>query len=129
MTTVANDSHHRHQAERHEKCQAGNGQHRGERVSQGSPEQRLAKQILESEPEAWGLAVLLTWLSPGRPHVSFGCRWAASSSGPRSNRCTVTARTGRVDSEKLVQPYRGLVAIAPTRGAQDGLAAALRRSR
>lgn len=121
----------------------------------------LTASLLESEPEAWGLAALLT-LAQSRAPARVGDPWpgldeqdpalwsrdlilegeallkrAASFGMPlgrfqleaaiQSVHCD-RARTGRVDGEKLVQLYRGLVAIAPTRGAQDGLAAALQRS-
>jgi predicted RNA polymerase sigma factor len=120
----------------------------------------LAASLLESEPEAWGLAALLT-LAQSRAPARVGDPWpalddqdvalwsrdliregeallkrAASFGMPlgrfqleaaiQSVHCD-RARTGVVDVEALVKLYRGLVAIAPTRGAQDGLAAALRR--
>lgn len=121
----------------------------------------LTASLLETEPEAWGLAALLT-LAQSRAPARIGDPWpalddqdpalwsreliregealltrAASFGMPlgrfqleaaiQSVHCD-RARTGVVDAEALVKLYRGLVAIAPTRGAQDGLAAALRRS-
>lgn len=120
----------------------------------------LTASLLESEPEAWGLAALLT-LAQSRAPARVGDPWppldeqdparwsrdlilegeallkrAASFGMPlgrfqleaaiQSVHCD-RARTGRVDAELLVKLYRGLVAIVPTRGAHEGLEAALRR--
>jgi predicted RNA polymerase sigma factor len=120
----------------------------------------LTATLLGSEPEAWGLAALLTFAQSRAP-ARVGDPWprlddqdaslwsrdliaegeallrrAASFGMPlgrfqleaaiQSVHCD-RARTGRVDAETLVKLYRGLVAVAPTRGARDGLAAAERR--
>jgi RNA polymerase sigma-70 factor (ECF subfamily) len=116
----------------------------------------LTASLLDSEPEAWGLAALLT-LAQSRAPARRGEHWppldqqdvtlwsrdliaegeallkrAASFGMPlgrfqleaaiQSVHCD-RARTGTVDVEALVSLYRGLVAIAPTRGAREALAA------
>ncbi|WP_407343880.1 DUF6596 domain-containing protein [Pengzhenrongella phosphoraccumulans] len=121
----------------------------------------LTASLLQTEPEAWGLAALLT-LAQSRAPARVGDPWprlddqdpalwspeliregeallkrAASFRRPlgrfqleaaiQSVHCD-RARSGHVDADALVTLYRGLVAIAPTRGAEEGLAAALARS-
>ncbi len=121
----------------------------------------LTASLLQTEPEAWGLAALLT-LAQSRAPARVGDPWprlddqdpalwspeliregeallkrAATFGLPlgrfqleaaiQSVHCD-RARTGRVDADALVKLYRGLVSVAPTRGAQQGLAAVLARS-
>lgn len=121
----------------------------------------LTASLLQTEPEAWGLAALLT-LAQSRAPARVGDPWprlddqnpalwscelirdgeallkrAASFGRPlgrfqleaaiQSVHCD-RARTGQVDADALVKLYRGLVLIAPTRGAEEGLAAVLARS-
>ncbi|HYO43123.1 MAG TPA: DUF6596 domain-containing protein [Candidatus Limnocylindrales bacterium] len=121
----------------------------------------LTASLLHTEPEAWGLAALLT-LAQSRAPARVGDPWprlddqdpalwspeliregeallkrAASFGMPlgrfqleaaiQSVHCD-RARSGYVDTDALVTLYRGLVLVAPTRGAEQGLAAALARS-
>lgn len=121
----------------------------------------LTASLLHSEPEAWGLAALLTF-AQSRVPARVGDPWprlddqdpalwsaeliqegeallrrAASFGAPlgrfqleaaiQSVHCD-RARTGHVDAGALVTLYRGLVSVAPTRSAEEGLAAALARS-
>ncbi len=121
----------------------------------------LTASLLRTEPEAWGLAALLT-LAQSRAPARVGDPWpglddqdpalwspeliregesllkrAASFGQPlgrfqleaaiQSVHCD-RARTGQVDADALVTLYRGLMSVAPTRGAREGLAAALARS-
>lgn len=116
----------------------------------------LTAGLLETEPEAWGLAALLTFAQSrapartGRPwppldeqDVSLWDRGlidegemllsrAYALGAPlgrfqleaaiQSAHCD-RARTGSVELDTVVQLYRGLVAVAPTTGAEDALAA------
>ncbi|HVB06895.1 MAG TPA: DUF6596 domain-containing protein [Acidimicrobiales bacterium] len=116
----------------------------------------LTASLLDSEPEAWGLAALLT-LAQSRAPARTGRPWppldeqdtslwdraliaegeallrrAHALGAPlgrfqleaaiQSAHCD-RARTGAVDRATIVQLYRGLVAIAPTTGALQALAA------
>jgi predicted RNA polymerase sigma factor len=116
----------------------------------------LTASLLQSEPEAWGLAALIT-LAQSRAPARMDTPWppldhqdtalwdsalivegeaflhrAYALGAPlgrfqleaaiQSIHCD-RARTGEVDRETLVRLYRGLVAVAPTTGARDALAA------
>ena len=116
----------------------------------------LTASLLDTEPEAWGLAALLT-LAQSRAPARIGTPWppldeqdtalwdrapiaegeallarAHALGAPlgrfqleaaiQSAHCD-RARTGRVDYPTIVKLYRGLVAIAPTTGAKEALAA------
>lgn len=116
----------------------------------------LTARLLDDEPEAWGLAALLT-LAQSRAPARKGTPWPAlddqdtglwdralidegeamlqrarSLGAPlgrfqleaaiQSAHCD-RARTGTVDRQALVTLYRGLVAVAPTTGALEALAA------
>ncbi len=116
----------------------------------------LVATLLETEPEAWGLAALLTFAQSRAP-ARAGTPWppleeqdtglwdrslisngevmlrrAYALGAPigrfqleaaiQSAHCD-RARTGSLDRARLVKLYRGLVAIAPTTGAVDALAA------
>lgn len=116
----------------------------------------LTASLLDSEPEAWGLAALLT-LAQSRAPARTGRPWppldqqdtalwdrsliaegeallhrAHALGAPlgrfqleaaiQSAHCD-RARTGSVDRATIIQLYRGLVAIAPTTGAREALAA------
>ena len=116
----------------------------------------LTASLLDTEPEAWGLAALLT-LAQSRAPARASMPWppldeqdttlwdraliaegeallrrAHALGAPlgrfqleaaiQSAHCD-RARTGTVDRQTLVQLYRGLIAIAPTAGAVDALAA------
>jgi len=116
----------------------------------------LTASLLDTEPEAWGLAALLT-LAQSRAPARTGTPWPAldeqdtslwdreliaegeallrraqSLGAPlgrfqleaaiQSAHCD-RARTGAVDRSAIVKLYRGLVAIAPTSGATEALAA------
>jgi RNA polymerase sigma-70 factor (ECF subfamily) len=120
----------------------------------------LTATLLETEPEAWGLAALLT-LAQSRAPARMSRPWppldqqdtalwdqALIAEGERllkrayslgapygrfqleaaiqSVHCD-RARTGTVDHDALVKLYRGLVAIAPTSGAQAALDAVTTR--
>jgi RNA polymerase sigma-70 factor (ECF subfamily) len=120
----------------------------------------LTATLLETEPEAWGLAALLT-LAQSRAPARMSRPWppldqqdtalwdqALIAEGERllkrayslgapygrfqleaaiqSVHCD-RARTGTVDRDALVKLYRGLVAIAPTSGAQAALDAVTTR--
>ncbi len=116
----------------------------------------LIASLLDTEPEAWGLAALLTFAQSrapartGRPWPPLDqqdtTRWdrsliaegevllrrAHSLGAPlgrfqleaaiQSAHCD-RARTGTLDRVSVVALYRGLVAIAPTRGAIEALTA------
>lgn len=116
----------------------------------------LTASLLETEPEAWGLAALLTFAqsrAPARASRPWPpldqqdiALWDRSliaegeallqrahslglplgrfqlEAAIQSAHCD-RARSGIVDRATIIQLYRGLVAIAPTRGAVDGLAA------
>ena len=116
----------------------------------------LTAGLLITEPEAWGLAALLT-LAQARAPARTGTPWApldeqdttlwdrsliaegeallhrAYALGAPFGRFQIEAaiqsvhcdraRTGMLDHATLVQLYRGLVAIAPTSGAVEALAA------
>ncbi len=116
----------------------------------------LVATLLEDEPEAWGLAALLT-LAQSRAPARVGDPWPgledqdpglwdrgliaegeallrrAAAIGNPLGRFQLEAaiqsvhgdraRTGVLDRATLVDLYRGLVAIAPTAGAQAALAA------
>jgi RNA polymerase sigma-70 factor (ECF subfamily) len=116
----------------------------------------LTASLLDSEPEAWGLAALLTFAqsrAPARTGTPWSpldeqdtARWDGSliaegeaflrrahalgrplgrfqlEAAIQSAHCD-RARTGTVDRATIVQLYRGLVAIAPTAGAREALAA------
>lgn len=116
----------------------------------------LVARLLESEPEAWGLAALLTFAQSRAP-AREGIPWPALDQqdtslwdqslinegesllqrafelGAPLGRFQLEAaiqsahcdrvRTGVLDRVTLVQLYRGLVEIAPTKGARDALAA------
>nr|WP_169581328.1 DUF6596 domain-containing protein [Microbacterium sp. MF43] len=117
----------------------------------------LVATLLDDEPEAWGLAALLTYAQSRAPARAITpwppldeqdpSAWdaeliaegaallrRASSFGHPLGRFQLEAaiqavhcdraRTGEVDVEVLVTLYRGLVAIAPTAGAEAALAAA-----
>jgi RNA polymerase sigma-70 factor (ECF subfamily) len=116
----------------------------------------LTATLLDTEPEAWGLAALLT-LAQARAPARTGTPWppldeqdtalwdrslidegeallrrAYALGAPlgrfqleaaiQSAHCD-RARTGSLDRKTIVQLYRGLVAIAPTTGAREALAA------
>lgn len=116
----------------------------------------LAATLLDDEPEAWGLAALLTYAqsrAPARVHAPWPpldeqdpAVWdraliaegaallrRASALGRPLGRFQLEAaiqavhcdraRTGELDVETLVTLYRGLVAVAPTAGAEAALAA------
>jgi RNA polymerase sigma-70 factor (ECF subfamily) len=116
----------------------------------------LTASLLETEPEAWGLAALLT-LAQSRAPARVGRPWPpldeqdttlwdrsliaegeallrrAHALGTPLGRFQLEAaiqsahcdraRTGRLDRACLIRLYRGLVAIAPTTGAIEALAA------
>jgi RNA polymerase sigma-70 factor (ECF subfamily) len=116
----------------------------------------LTASLLDSEPEAWGLAALLTFAQSRAP-ARTGTPWPpldeqdtalwdrsliaegeallqrAHALGAPLGRFQIEAaiqsahcdrvRTGIVDRAAIVQLYRGLVAIAPTTGALEALAA------
>jgi predicted RNA polymerase sigma factor len=116
----------------------------------------LAADLLTSEPEAWGLASLLTFAQARAP-ARQGAPWPpldqqdtglwdralidegerllhrAHALGAPLGRFQLEAaiqsahcdrlRTGSVDREAIITLYRGLVAIAPTLGAERALAA------
>jgi predicted RNA polymerase sigma factor len=116
----------------------------------------LTASRLDTEPEAWGLAALLT-LAQSRAPARTGTPWPALDeqdtslwdpaliaegeallrrahalgaplgrfqleAAIQSAHCD-RARTGAVDRVAIVKLYRGLVAIAPTTGAKEALAA------
>ena len=116
----------------------------------------LTASLLDTEPEAWGLAALLT-LAQSRAPARTGTPWPALDeqdtslwdreliaegeallrrahalgapigrfqleAAIQSAHCD-RARTGAVDRAAIVKLYRGLVAIAPTTGATEALAA------
>ena len=116
----------------------------------------LTASLLGTEPEAWGLAALLT-LAQSRAPARTGTPWPALDeqdtalwdrsliaageaflrrahalgaplgrfqleAAIQSAHCD-RARSGTVDRATIVQLYRGLVAIAPTAGAVEALAA------
>ena len=116
----------------------------------------LTASLLDTEPEAWGLAALLTFAQSRAP-ARTGTPWppldeqdtalwdrsliaegeallrrAHALGSPlgrfqleaaiQSAHCD-RARTGALDRATIVQLYRGLVAIAPTTGAVEALAA------
>jgi RNA polymerase sigma-70 factor (ECF subfamily) len=117
----------------------------------------LLATLLDTEPEAWGLAALLTFAQSRAP-ARVVAPWPplddqdpalwdadlidegrallrrASALGAPLGRFQLEAaiqavhcdraRTGELDAETLVTLYRGLVAIAPTAGAEAALAAA-----
>ncbi|GAA1984089.1 RNA polymerase sigma factor [Microbacterium pumilum] len=120
----------------------------------------LLASLLETEPEAWGLAALLTFAqsrAPARTDDPWPpldqqnpALWdaaliaegrallrRASALGAPLGRFQLEAaiqavhcdraRTGELDAATLVALYRGLVALAPTNGAQSALAAAEQR--
>lgn len=121
----------------------------------------LLATLLESEPEAWGLAALIT-LAQSRAPARVGDPWPgideqdtnlwdreliaegdallarASSLGAPLGRFQLEAaiqslhcdraRSGVLDVDTLVTLHRGFVAIAPTTGAREALAAALART-
>jgi RNA polymerase sigma-70 factor (ECF subfamily) len=116
----------------------------------------LTAGLLETEPEAWGLAALLT-LAQSRAPARVGHPWppldqqdtslwdrARIAEGEamlqRAHRLGAPlgrfqleaaiqslhcdrARTGELDRTTLIKLYQGLVALAPTRGAREALAA------
>lgn len=116
----------------------------------------LTASLLDTEPEAWGLAALLT-LAQSRAPARVGRPWPpldqqdtglwdrdmiaegeallrrAHALGAPLGRFQLEAaiqsvhcdraRTGELDRATLIKLYRGLVAIAPTEGALDALAA------
>ncbi|MGD0811494.1 MAG: DUF6596 domain-containing protein [Acidimicrobiales bacterium] len=116
----------------------------------------LTASLLDTEPEAWGLAALLT-LAQSRAPARTGTPWPALDEQDTSlwDRSLIAegeallrrayalgaplgrfqleaaiqsahcdrARTGELDRVTLAQLYRGLVAIAPTIGAVEALAA------
>jgi len=116
----------------------------------------LTAGLLKTEPEAWGLASLLTFAQSRAP-ARTGSPWPpldqqdtslwdlaliaegevllrrAHALGAPLGRFQLEAaiqsahcdrlRTGTVDREAIIKLYRGLVAIAPTRGATEALAA------
>ena len=116
----------------------------------------LTAGLLETEPEAWGLAALIT-LAQSRAPARTGTPWPplekqdtalwdrsliadgegflrrAYALGAPLGRFQIEAaiqsahcdraRTGTVDRAALVELYRGLVALAPTTGAVQALAA------
>lgn len=116
----------------------------------------LTAGLLETEPEAWGLAALLT-LAQSRAPARISRPWPpldqqdtsvwdrsliaegeallrrAHALGAPLGRFQIEAaiqsahcdraRTGTVDRDTIIRLYRGLVAIAPTPGAREALAA------
>lgn len=122
----------------------------------------LTASLLDDEPEAWGLAALLTFAQSRAP-ARTGDPWPpldqqdtalwskdliaegeamlrrASALGAPLGRFQLEAaiqsvhcdraRTGELDLDALVTLHRGLVAIAPTRGARAALDAILARTR
>jgi RNA polymerase sigma-70 factor (ECF subfamily) len=116
----------------------------------------LTASLLDTEPEAWGLAALLT-LAQSRAPARVGRPWPPLDEQDTDlwDRALITegeallrraqklgaplgrfqleaaiqsvhcdrARTGVLDREALVKLYRGLIAIAPTKGAREALAA------
>lgn len=120
----------------------------------------LLASLLDDEPEAWGLAALLTYAQSRAP-ARASAPWPpldeqdpglwdraliaeaavllrrASTLGHPLGRFQLEAaiqavhcdraRTGHLDVDALVHLYRGLVAIAPTAGAEAALAAAEKR--
>jgi len=116
----------------------------------------LTAGLLRTEPEAWGLAALLT-LAQSRAPARTGTPWPpldeqdtalwdpsliaegeallrrAHALGAPLGRFQIEAaiqsahcdrvRTGTLDRATIIQLYRGLVAIAPTIGAREALAA------
>jgi RNA polymerase sigma-70 factor (ECF subfamily) len=116
----------------------------------------LTASLLDAEPEAWGLAALLT-LAQSRAPARVGHPWPpldqqdtelwdramiiegeallhrAHALGAPLGRFQLEAaiqsvhcdraRTGELDRATLVKLYQGLIALAPTRGARDALAA------
>ena len=116
----------------------------------------LTASLLDTEPEAWGLAALLT-LAQSRAPARTGRPWPpldqqdtglwdrdviregeallhrAHRLGAPLGRFQIEAaiqsvhcdraRTGELDRDALVKLYKGLVAIAPTKGALEALAA------
>jgi predicted RNA polymerase sigma factor len=116
----------------------------------------LTASLLDTEPEAWGLAALLT-LAQSRAPARVGRPWPpldqqdtglwdqdviregeallhrAQRLGAPLGRFQIEAaiqsvhcdraRTGELDRDALITLYRGLVAIAPTRGALEALTA------
>ncbi|WP_082541445.1 RNA polymerase sigma factor [Microbacterium sp. Root166] len=117
----------------------------------------LAASLLDDEPEAWGLAALLTYAqsrAPARATTPWPpideqdpASWDAAliaEAGALLRRASALgrplgrfqleaaiqsvhcdrARTGELDVAAIVTLYRGLVAIAPTSGAEAALAAA-----
>jgi predicted RNA polymerase sigma factor len=116
----------------------------------------LSASLLDTEPEAWGLAALLTFAQSRAP-ARVVTPWPpldeqdtalwdrsliaegeallqrAHSMGSPLGRFQLEAaiqsahcdriRTGTVDRDAIVRLYRGLVAIAPTSGAREALAA------
>ncbi len=116
----------------------------------------LTASLLDTEPEAWGLAALLT-LAQSRAPARTGTPWPpleeqdtalwdraliaegeallrrAHALGAPLGRFQIEAaiqsahcdraRTGTLDRAAIVQLYQGLVAIAPTAGAVEALAA------
>ena len=116
----------------------------------------LTAGLLATEPEAWGLAALLT-LAQSRAPARTGAPWPpldeqdtalwdraliaegeallrrAHALGRPLGRFQIEAaiqsahcdraRTGTVDRDTVIKLYRGLLAVAPTRGAADALAA------
>jgi RNA polymerase sigma-70 factor (ECF subfamily) len=116
----------------------------------------LTASLLDTEPEAWGLAALLT-LAQSRAPARAGTPWPpldeqdtalwdralitegeallrrAHALGQPLGRFQIEAaiqsahcdraRTGALDRATIVRLYRGLVAIAPTTGALEALAA------
>jgi predicted RNA polymerase sigma factor len=121
----------------------------------------LTASLLDTEPEAWGLAALLT-LAQSRAPARVGRPWPpldqqdtglwdhdviregeallhrAHRLGAPLGRFQIEAaiqsvhcdraRTGELDRDALITLYRGLVAIAPTRGALEALTALLGES-
>jgi predicted RNA polymerase sigma factor len=116
----------------------------------------LTASLLDTEPEAWGLAALLT-LAQSRAPARVGRPWPpldqqdtglwdremiaegeallhrAHRLGAPLGRFQIEAaiqslhcdraRTGELDRDSLIKLYEGLVAIAPTKGAGEALAA------
>jgi RNA polymerase sigma-70 factor (ECF subfamily) len=116
----------------------------------------LTASLLDTEPEAWGLAALLT-LAQSRAPARVGRPWPpldeqdtdlwdrelitegeallrrAHELGAPLGRFQLEAaiqsvhcdraRTGVLDRAALLKLYQGLVAIAPTKGAREALAA------
>jgi predicted RNA polymerase sigma factor len=116
----------------------------------------LTASLLDTQPEAWGLAALLT-LAQSRAPARVGRPWPpldqqdtglwdremivegeallhrAHRLGAPLGRFQIEAaiqslhcdraRTGELDRDSLIKLYEGLVAIAPTKGAREALAA------